>query len=112
MFSTLTSDLREMAREQVQYRELLLLQMTLRDLRLRYKQTIMGFGWAIFMPRVKYGGVLHHFHACRAARHRDAVPALCLLRPAGVELLGGLVPFPRDVVDRQQQSRHEGLFST
>src|SRR5438128_12105679 len=26
--------------------------MTLRDLLLRYKQTIMGFGWAIFMPLV------------------------------------------------------------
>ena len=51
MFATLTSELREMAQEQVQFRELLL-QMTLRDLRLRYKQTIMGFGWAIFMPLV------------------------------------------------------------
>ena len=38
-------------REQVEYRELLL-QMTHRDLLLRYKQTIMGFGWAIFMPLV------------------------------------------------------------
>jgi ABC-type polysaccharide/polyol phosphate export permease len=40
-----------MALEQVQFRELLL-QMTLRDLRLRYKQTVMGFGWAVFMPLV------------------------------------------------------------
>src|SRR5438477_3874861 len=39
----------EMLSEQVQYRELLL-QMTRRDLLLRYKQTVMGFGWAIFMP--------------------------------------------------------------
>jgi ABC-type polysaccharide/polyol phosphate export permease len=38
-----------MLHEQVTYRELLL-QMTKRDLMLRYKQTIMGFGWAIFMP--------------------------------------------------------------
>ena len=38
-----------MLAEQVEYRELLI-QMTLRDLLLRYKQTIMGFGWAIFMP--------------------------------------------------------------
>jgi homopolymeric O-antigen transport system permease protein len=42
-------DIREMLTEQVEYRELLL-QMTLRDLLLRYKQTVMGFGWAIFMP--------------------------------------------------------------
>lgn len=40
-----------MLTEQVQYRELLY-QMTRRDLLLRYKQTVMGFGWAIFMPLV------------------------------------------------------------
>lgn len=40
-----------MVREQVEYRELLY-QMTLRDLLLRYKQTVMGFGWAVFMPLV------------------------------------------------------------
>lgn len=40
-----------MVREQVEYRELLWA-MTLRDLRLRYKQTIMGFGWAVFMPLI------------------------------------------------------------
>jgi lipopolysaccharide transport system permease protein len=38
-----------MLSEQVQYRELLY-QMTLRDMLLRYKQTVMGFAWAIFMP--------------------------------------------------------------
>lgn len=40
-----------MVAEQVQYRELLF-QMTRRDLLLRYKQTVMGFGWAVFMPLV------------------------------------------------------------
>lgn len=38
-----------MLTEQVVFRELLL-QMTRRDLLLRYKQTVMGFGWAVFMP--------------------------------------------------------------
>jgi lipopolysaccharide transport system permease protein len=38
-------------RELWEYRELLY-QMTVRDLLLRYKQTVMGFGWAIFMPLV------------------------------------------------------------
>jgi ABC-type polysaccharide/polyol phosphate export permease len=42
-------DIREMVREQVEYRDLLV-QMTMRDLMLRYKQTIMGVAWAIFMP--------------------------------------------------------------
>ncbi|MBI5709219.1 MAG: ABC transporter permease [Candidatus Eisenbacteria bacterium] len=45
----LRDDLREMFQELVQYRELLLT-MTRRDLLLRYKQTIMGFGWSILMP--------------------------------------------------------------
>lgn len=44
-------DCREMLAEQIQYRELLF-EMTRRDLLIRYKQTVMGFGWAIFMPLV------------------------------------------------------------
>jgi len=48
---TLIAQFNEMILEQVEYRELLY-QMTLRDLLLRYKQTVMGFGWAIFMPLV------------------------------------------------------------
>src|SRR5437667_2844383 len=43
------TDVREIISEQIQYRELLV-QMTRRDLLLRYKQTVMGFGSAIFMP--------------------------------------------------------------
>jgi lipopolysaccharide transport system permease protein len=47
----LAGDLKEIVREQYDFRELLY-QMTRRDLLLRYKQTVMGFGWAIFMPLV------------------------------------------------------------
>lgn len=42
-------DLKEMVTEQLDHRELLY-QMALRDLLLRYKQTFMGVGWAVFMP--------------------------------------------------------------
>jgi lipopolysaccharide transport system permease protein len=49
--NNLAGDIREMLREQVQYRGLLY-EMTKRDLLLRYKQTVMGFGWAIFSPLV------------------------------------------------------------
>ncbi len=49
--TALLTDAREMIHEQFQYRELLY-QMTKRDLVLRYKQTAMGLGWAIFMPLV------------------------------------------------------------
>src|ERR671916_658429 len=43
--------LMEVVAEQWEYRELLV-RMTARDLLLRYKQTVLGFGWAIFMPLV------------------------------------------------------------
>lgn len=45
------AELRTLIQEQLDYRELLL-QMVRRDLLIRYKQTAMGFGWAIFMPLV------------------------------------------------------------
>jgi lipopolysaccharide transport system permease protein len=48
---TIVTDFREMFREQWEYRELLY-QMSARDLLVLYKQTIMGFGWAVFMPLV------------------------------------------------------------
>lgn len=47
----LVLELREMVTEQGHYRDLLL-QMTRRDLLLRYKQTAMGFAWATVMPLV------------------------------------------------------------
>jgi len=40
---------REIAHELWAHRELLV-QLTLRDIRLRYKQAVMGFGWALLMP--------------------------------------------------------------
>ncbi len=49
--TALAGDLREIVREQYDFRELLY-QMTRRDLLIRYKQAVMGFGWAIFMPLV------------------------------------------------------------
>lgn len=49
MLRAVAADFSEMVKEQFDFWELLY-QMTRRDLMLRYKQTIMGFGWAIFMP--------------------------------------------------------------
>lgn len=45
----LRDDAAEMLREQFEFRELLV-QMTRRDLLLRYKQTAMGFAWALLTP--------------------------------------------------------------
>jgi len=44
-----TKDQHPMFREIYQYRNLLWM-LTLRDIKIRYKQTVMGFLWAIFMP--------------------------------------------------------------
>jgi lipopolysaccharide transport system permease protein len=41
--------MREMINELIQYRHLLYM-ITLRDIKVRYKQSVMGFMWAIFMP--------------------------------------------------------------
>jgi len=51
MASVLVDDFKEMVREQIEHRDLLF-QMTKRDLLLRYKQTAMGFGWAVFTPLI------------------------------------------------------------
>ena len=45
----LLAQLREIVQDVWQYRELLF-QLTRRDVRIRYKQAAMGFGWAVFMP--------------------------------------------------------------
>jgi lipopolysaccharide transport system permease protein len=42
-------DLREAATELWRFREMLY-QLTLRDVRIRYKQAVIGFGWALLMP--------------------------------------------------------------
>jgi ABC-type polysaccharide/polyol phosphate export permease len=47
----LVADLREIVGELILYRELLF-RMVHRDLLIRYKQTVMGLGWAVFMPLV------------------------------------------------------------
>jgi ABC-type polysaccharide/polyol phosphate export permease len=46
---SVVADFLEIAREIGHYRDLLF-QLTLRDIRIRYKQAVMGFGWAILMP--------------------------------------------------------------
>lgn len=45
---------REMVEEVVEYRELLF-QLTMRDIRIRYKQAVMGFAWALLIPMLIVG---------------------------------------------------------
>ena len=49
MFAQLRRDIREMWGELREYHELLAMMMR-RDLMLRYRQTVMGVAWAVFMP--------------------------------------------------------------
>lgn len=46
---TVAADLREIGHDLWQYRNLLY-QLTLRDIRIRYKQAVMGLGWALLVP--------------------------------------------------------------
>jgi ABC-type polysaccharide/polyol phosphate export permease len=48
-FSRLRADLVDMVREQSEFQELLRA-VVRRDLTLRYRSAVMGFGWAVFMP--------------------------------------------------------------
>ena len=41
--------MKEMFNELIQYRHLLFM-LTWRDMKIKYKQSVMGFMWAIFMP--------------------------------------------------------------
>jgi len=59
-------DGREAVVEQFEYRELLF-QLTRRDLLIRYKQALMGFGWAVFMPLINTAVFSIIFHARGAA---------------------------------------------
>jgi ABC-type polysaccharide/polyol phosphate export permease len=70
---TLLGDLRDVAGDLWHYRELLY-QITLRDVRIRYKQAVMGFGWAIFMPvLIIFAGLLVRLAvATVAGRHLDS----------------------------------------
>ncbi|HUF31549.1 MAG TPA: ABC transporter permease [Gemmatimonadaceae bacterium] len=49
--ASILGDLSELVRELIAHRELLF-QLTRRDMRIRYKQALMGVGWAIIMPLV------------------------------------------------------------
>ncbi len=47
--ASVLGDLREIVHDIWEYRELLQ-QLAIRDIKLRYKQAVMGLGWALFMP--------------------------------------------------------------
>jgi lipopolysaccharide transport system permease protein len=65
---TYAEDLREAAIEMWRFREMLY-QLTLRDVRIRYKQAVIGFGWALLMPAlVVISGCLVRYAMSRSTR--------------------------------------------
>ena len=107
--TTLGHDIRELLHEQVVYRELLA-EMIKRDLTLRYKQTIMGFGWAIFMPLVNTAVFSVMF--MRVAPMDTGVPyplfAYCGLW--AWNLLGLVAAILGDLAHQQHQPCHQGVL--
>jgi ABC-type polysaccharide/polyol phosphate export permease len=88
-------DLREIAADLVQYRELLG-QLTLRDIRIRYKQAAMGVGWAILTPLVVVlsGWVLRlAFGRLSGEAPNDAALAAIAVRSLGWAFFVGALGF-------------------
>lgn len=86
---------REMIQEIYQFRELLW-QMVLRDLRIRYKQAIMGIGWAILMPLVIVAaGCLVKIALAHAAGNGVELPRIAgmSLKALGWAFFAGAVGF-------------------
>ena len=110
MLNRLTEDVREMLHEQVTYRELLV-QMTRRDLMLRYKQTVMGFGWAIFMPLLNT--VIFSVMFMRVAKLDTGMPyplfAYCGL--LAWNFFASSLRFAVSFAHGQYQPRNESVFS-
>lgn len=65
--ASIWGDLVEVARDVVGARDLVY-QLMLRDIRIKYKQAVMGFGWAVLMPvLVVMAGILIRFIMARAS---------------------------------------------
>ena len=100
MFARLRQDIREMFTELRDYRELLFM-MTRRDLLLRYRHTVMGFGWAIFMPVINTIVFTVIFRRVAKIETDVPYPVFCVLRAVALE-------YVRDVSqDGHQLSRQQ-----
>ena len=65
--NSLAGDLKTVVYDLIASRDLIY-QLTLRDIRIKYKQAVMGFGWAVFMPvLVVMAGLLIRFIMAKAS---------------------------------------------
>ena len=105
----LLAEYREIVTEQVRYRDLLY-QMTKRDLLLRYKQTVMGFGWAVFMPLINTIVFSVVFTKVAPVDVGVPYPLYRVLRPAILESLRRGLEIFRRVTLVEREPGHEGLL--
>ena len=105
--------MREELRELYKYRELLYM-ITYRDIKVRYKQSIMGFMWAVLMPiLIVMSGIV--------VRYAYALAAHSPLKTVGYRQRGGEVaslgvssfqhPVCLSQPDQQQGTGDQDLFS-
>ena len=78
---TIRSDLLEIVGDFWRYRELLY-ELTLRDIRIGYKQAVMGLAWAVFMPILIFlAGILLRYvmaHLTGSGLEEEAVAAMAV----------------------------------
>ena len=102
-----------MFRELIQYRNLLWM-LTLRDIKIRYKQTVMGFLWAIFMPLlIVFAGLLvKKGFSIVSGKPMDLARAFLRLHQSpSVFLFHRFHPLRHEQPDRKREPRHQDLLS-
>ena len=107
--SRLSSDFKEIVGEQYEFRELLY-QMTRRDLLLRYKQTVMGFGWAIFMPLVNTAVFSVIFTRVAPLETDMPYPLFAYCGLLAWNFSASSSPLRGDLADVERQPGHQGVF--
>jgi len=82
--TTFISDIREIVRDLWVFRELMG-QLTRRDIKIRYKQAVMGLGWALFMPiLIVLAGLIVRLALAYAGAGTVDLPAVGALAVKGI----------------------------
>ena len=85
--------------------------LVLRNLKLRYKQTVLGAAWAVLQPLLTMAVFTRRFRPARAARlGRAAVPGVRARRAGALDLLRQRAHAGRQQPGGSAAAAHEGLF--
>ena len=105
--------MRKELRELNKYRELLYM-ITYRDIKVRYKQSIMGFMWAVLMPIliVMSGIVVRYAYVLAAHKQLQMADiASVAVKSLPWAFLVSSIRFGGNSLTQQQRSCHQDLFS-